>query len=70
LTHDINRRSAVPVIKTRRLAMNNTISIWQDLEEQRAELAACHLTRKQRRDTKRRIEALLAEAERQRREGA
>jgi len=50
--------------------MNNSISIWKDLEEQRAEIANCRLTRKQRLATERRIEALLAEIERQRnREG-
>jgi hypothetical protein len=47
----------------------NTIDIWQDIEELRAELANCHLTRKQRIGTQRRIEALLAEVERRSREG-
>ena len=40
----------------------NTIDIWQDIDELRAELAHCHLTHKERHWTECRIEALLAEA--------
>jgi hypothetical protein len=45
------------------------MNILQDLEEQRAELASCQLTRKQRIETERRIDALLAEIERRSQEG-
>jgi predicted CoA-binding protein len=40
----------------------DTIDIWRNIDELRAELRQCILTRKERRWTELRIEALLAEA--------
>ncbi|MGR9426272.1 hypothetical protein [Rhizobium leguminosarum] len=48
--------------------MKDIRDIYQEIAEQRAELASCILTRKERKETQARLEAALAEAERRRRE--
>lgn len=48
--------------------MTERFDIYQDIAEQRAELMYGYLTRKERKEARKRLEAALAEAERRLRE--
>lgn len=68
LTRPSNARCAASVIETKEVHMTKVLDIYAEIAELRAELAHCILTRKERRESQRRLEELLAEAERRSRE--
>ena len=53
---------------TKEIQMRDVRDIYQEIAEQRAELMHCPMTRKERKEAQRRLEAALAEAERRLRE--
>ena len=68
LTRPSNARWSASVIETQEVHMRDVRDIYQEIAEQRAELMHCPMTRKERKEVQRRLEAALAEAERRLRE--
>ena len=59
-----NDRWRPPVIETLEVHLDYAFDIYADIAELRAELAECILTRRERAETKARLDKLLAEADR------
>jgi hypothetical protein len=64
LTRSSNARSLSFVFETKEVHMDKIIDIHAEIAELSAELKACILTRKERAETLRRLDAAMAEAER------
>lgn len=63
LTRPSNARPPASVIETKEAFMTQISDIYAEIAELRAELAHCILTRNERAEAQRRLEAALAEAE-------